>query len=168
MPYRITFESRGLEPLRRRARGGPTRVKITLNEGLRQIGRVIVPSKGIGPLASATPKRTGKLARSTFFRITGGTKDQTLTVMQPAKTADGAFYGQFVREGTRPHIIRARNAEYLHWVNADGDDVFRKEVMHPGTKPNPYHIKAFRQLRPQIQMIVNQMGRKVAAYLGGK
>lgn len=40
---------------------------------------------------------------------------------------------KFVDEGTVAHIIRPRNAKFLHW-NTGGEDFFAKEVHHPGTK----------------------------------
>lgn len=42
---------------------------------------------------------------------------------------------KYVDEGTVPHIIRPKNAKMLHWVSAGGEDVFAKEVHHPGNKP---------------------------------
>lgn len=56
-------------------------------------------------------------------------------------TADEIF--KFVDEGTKAHIIRPVKAKMLllHWVDAaSGDDVFAKEVHHPGTKAQ--HISA--------------------------
>lgn len=50
-------------------------------------------------------------------------------------------YAVFVHEGTRPHVIRARNAKALHF-QMHGRDVFCKSVHHPGTKPNPFMMRA--------------------------
>lgn len=41
-------------------------------------------------------------------------------------------------EGTRPHVIRARNAKALRYESDNGEVVFAKSVNHPGTKPNRY------------------------------
>lgn len=42
---------------------------------------------------------------------------------------------KFVDQGTKAHIIRAKRAKMLHWVDpASGEDRFAKEVNHPGTK----------------------------------
>lgn len=49
----------------------------------------------------------------------------------------GEHYGEYVEEGTRPHIIRARKAKMLHFV-IDGKDVFTPMVRHPGSKPYPF------------------------------
>jgi hypothetical protein len=160
----IEFEAKGLEELRKRMNQAPEQLRIALNDGLREIGHTIVPSKGTGPLADETPVKTGKLRRSTFFRIEGGIYDQALSVMQPAKTADGEFYGHFVRGGTRPHIIRARYAKALHFFMGD-TEVFAKEVHHPGTQPNPYHLRVLAELMPAINDIIGRMAERVARFI---
>lgn len=48
-----------------------------------------------------------------------------------------AHYAAPVHEGSRPHIIRARNAQALHfWWN--GREVFVKSVHHPGSRARPF------------------------------
>jgi len=165
----ISFEIHGLKELQDRLNRGDTMMRITLNEGLRAIGRLFVPAKGTGPLADATPKRTGKLARSTFFRITEK-ELQELIVLQPAKTPEeygGMFYGWFVREGTGPHEIRPRLAKALHFFIGDAE-VFATRVNHPGTKANPYHHRVLESLMPEVQAIVEKIGIRIVGYLSGK
>jgi len=157
----FTFDFTDLDNLSRDLNRGPTEAKITLNDGLREIGRVIVPFEGTGPLATATPKRSGKLAASTFFQITGGVDAQTLTVYQPAQSAYGAYYGLFVREGTAAHVIRPRKARVLRFTLPDGSVVFARVVHHPGTKPNPYHVRTLNALRPQIEAVVRKMEARI-------
>jgi hypothetical protein len=41
-------------------------------------------------------------------------------------------------EGSRPHVIRPRNAKALRYVNKRGEVVFAQQVVHPGTHPNRY------------------------------
>ena len=169
MPSVVYFEMRGVKELANRLNRGDTKLRITLNDGLRDIGRLLVPAKGTGPLADATPKRTGKLARSTFFRIIGA-EIQELIVLQPARTPEeyGAeFYGWFVREGTGPHEIRPRIAKALHFFMGD-EEIFATRVNHPGTQANPYHKRVLESLMPQIQQIVRRIGMRVTAYLSGK
>ena len=166
MVEQISFEITGLDELEARLAQGDTRMRIELNEGLRKLGRLFVTSKGVGPLADETPKRTGKLARSTFFQIIGGTVNQTLKIMQPARTPDGDFYGHYVREGTQPHEIRPRNRKALKFEIA-GEVIFAAKVNHPGTRANPYHKRVMARLMGQVQELVNEMGRKVTAYLAG-
>ena len=167
MASRIDFDFTELVQLSERARAGDAMVNAVLNEGFRAIGRLFVPAKGTGPLASETPKRTGKLARSSFFQITGAGVNQILTILQPARTPDGKFYGEFVREGTEPHDIMAVNAQALRF-ELDGEILFRKRVHHPGTQPNPYHRRVMARLKPGVQDIVNKMGRRISAFISGK
>lgn len=169
MATEIIFEVHGLKELQDRLNRGDTMMRITLNEGLRAIGRLLVPAKGTGPLADETPKVTGKLARSTFFRITEK-EVQELIVLQPAKTPEeyGAmFYGWFVREGTLPHEIRPRIAKALHFFMGD-EEIFATRVNHPGTKANPYHKRVLERMLPEIQGIVEQIGIRIVGYLSGK
>lgn len=168
MSTTIEIELQGFDFLRKRLVNSDTEMRIILNEGLHAIGKLIAYPKGVGPLADATPKRTGKLARSSGHDVIGtGIFDQKLTVWQPAKTEEGIFYGEFVREGTPPHEIRPKKAKALHFM-IEGKDVFVTKVNHPGTKANPYHKRVLSALMPSIQDIVNRMGTKVTAYLSGK
>lgn len=48
-------------------------------------------------------------------------------------TTDQIF--KYVDEGTKAHIIKPVRAKMLHWVDpTSGEDVFAKEVHHPGSK----------------------------------
>jgi len=174
--FNITIETQGLNEAiaaTRKLQGPFT--GIVINDGLREIGKTFVPSKGTGPLADATPKVTGKLAKSTFFELFAakvigiGIKEQILQIKQPARTPpmyDSKAYGVFVREGTKPHKILPRYKKALHWASGGGaaeggQDFFATEVNHPGTKPNPYHIRVAQALSLQIQGIVNRMTQRL-------
>ncbi len=167
MASEIEFSYDGMEELERRLNSGDTMMRITLNDGLRAIGRLFVPAKGTGPLADETPKRTGKLARSTYFTITGGPADQELDILQPAHTEGGDFYGVYVREGTAPHEIRPKKAKALRFMIGNRV-VFSRVVHHPGTKANPYHHRVVARYMPEVQSICNEIGAKITAYLSGE
>ena len=137
--------------------------RITLNEGLRKLGRLIVPATGTGPLANATPRVTGKLRRSTVFQIIGGAMHQALEIRQAARSPEGIYYGHIVREGRGP--VFAKNVKFLHFF-IGGQEFFRKSV--GPADPNPYHRRVLAQLMPQIQTIVNRMGQKLTAYIAGE
>jgi hypothetical protein len=160
----IEFDDSELQDLNRRVHeAGDTVTRISINEGFRKLGRLIVPATGTGPLANATPKISGKLARSTVFQIIGGPMNQALEIRQAARSALGVFYGFIVRQGRGP--VFAKNAKYLHFF-IGSQEFFRKSV--GPAKANPYHKRVFAQLRPQIQTIVNDMGRRIIAHINGE
>lgn len=68
--FDMTVRTSGLdEAIRATQTITPSFTGAVLNDGLRSIGRLFVPAKGSGPLATATPRVSGKLARSTFFEV---------------------------------------------------------------------------------------------------
>jgi len=163
----IEFNFEELEDLTDRVQSADTVARISLNDGMRALGRLFVPAKGTGPLANATPKVTGKLARSTFFQIIGGPKEQILKILQPARTPDGEFYGEFVRDGTRPHDIRPKNAKALRFM-IGSNVIFAMVVKHPGNRPNPYHKRTLAALRPRVGQIVKRMATNITAHIAGR
>ncbi len=144
-----------------------TEARVTLDDGLLRIAKLFVThNPGSGPLADETPKRTGKLARSTVAQVMGGQEVMDLEIRQSARSEAGDFYGWFVREGTRPHIIRPRNKKALKF-EVGGEVIFATLVHHPGTKANPYHVRVFNRLSNQVEEIVRKMGAKLTAHLSG-
>lgn len=63
-------------------------------------------------------------------------------------TSDVGWAG-FVVEGTDAHEIHAKVAKALHWQGPDGSQ-FAVSVMHPGTAPNPFPLRAFEKLAPEM------------------
>lgn len=158
------FDYSELSALNKRVNeAGDTVARISINEGFRKLGRLIVPATGTGPLANETPKVSGKLARSTVFQIIGGAMNQVLEIRQAAKSPEGVYYGYIVREGRK--AVHAINAKYLHFFIGD-QEFFRKSV--GPALPNPYHRRVLKRLMPQIQKIVNEMGEKITAYISGQ
>lgn len=60
-------------------------------------------------------------------------------------------YSIDVEYGTDPHTIRADDAEYLHFY-IDGEEIFIKEVDHPGTQAQPY-------MRPAAEVVRARLGK---------
>lgn len=54
-------------------------------------------------------------------------------------------YAAAVNDGTRPHIIRPRNASVLRFV-VGGRVVYARVVHHPGTRANPFLDRALREV----------------------
>ena len=138
-----------------------------INEALRECGSILTPAIkaetpiGKSPRGKATHGGGRSLAASTTARIRIEGNDQQLTITQNAKTADGVSYGVFVREGTKPHTIEARNKKALRFFMG-GQEIFVKKVHHPGTKPNPYPSRAYDKVKGQIEKIVAGINQKTA------
>ncbi|GAS98799.1 Gp22 [Mycolicibacterium canariasense] len=79
------------------------------------------------------PVKTGNLGRTIGEGDIRTVGPRTVTGSVHA-TADYALY---VHEGTRPHVIRPRNAAVLRF-EVGGRTVFARLVRHPGTKARPF------------------------------
>ena len=86
------------------------------------------------------PHKTGRLKSATRHE---GQGDHRRVFV--AKTV--APYFDYVVDGTRPHTIVPKNKQALFWPGA-GHPV--KMVKHPGTKPNDYVTRAFRNMMPDV------------------
>ena len=87
------------------------------------------------------PVRTGFLGRSI--------QEDPLVFSGPFRLSTGvtatADYAATVHDGTRPHVIRARNGQYLKFPGRNGP-VFARSVNHPGTRPRPFLRNAAEQV----------------------
>ena len=54
-------------------------------------------------------------------------------------------YAPMVNDGTRPHLIRPKNAKALRF-KMGGRTVFAKVVKHPGTRARPFLDRALREV----------------------
>ena len=59
-------------------------------------------------LKNRTPVKTGDLRGSTTSTNQMEKGNRVIRIFQPARTPDGKYYGVFVRQGTKPHVIEAR------------------------------------------------------------
>lgn len=98
--------------------------------------------------------RTGDLERSIVGEIVGSSETEHRGEIRAAK-----HYASFVDEGTRPHIITAKNAKALRWEDAEGVH-FAKRVRHPGSRAKPFmhlaYYKAERVIIREIEIGVAQ------------
>jgi hypothetical protein len=72
--------------------------------------------------------RTGKTQKATKHKIIRLGSGRLLQIQNDSKIA------AILDGGSRPHIIRARNAKALRFMTRGGV-VFRRSVNHPGTRP---------------------------------
>ena len=54
------------------------------------------------------------------------------------RVGSGVRHALVHHEGARPHVIRAKNAKMLRYINRDGHVVFAQSVNHPGHRANQY------------------------------
>lgn len=74
------------------------------------------------------------------IRVRGPIVGRNGPEVEVVSDTDHALY---VHEGTIPHIIRPRNAEKLIFFSRKtGMVMFKDKVFHPGTKANPFLVKA--------------------------
>ena len=117
-------------------RGQLTRViqgeaRRTINERATQ---VLNRAKVLAPVDTGRLRASGKIQSAGFFSF------------RPKATVTfDTDYAAFVNDGTRPHIIRPRNARALRFV-VGGQVVYAKVVHHPGTRPNPFLDRALREV----------------------
>lgn len=83
------------------------------------------------------PNKTGRLANSIIQ-----------TFPSPLTSVTGSNgsvkYFDMVYLGTRPHEIKPRNKKALAFSpRGSADEIVRKSVMHPGTKPNPFLFRTW-------------------------
>lgn len=106
------------------------------NDQTREIGRRRMTSlqRRIANQARAdVPVKTGNLGRTIGEGAIRFTGPRTVSGSVHAS----ARYAAAVHEGSRPHLIRPRNAQALRF-NIGGRTVFARLVRHPGTKARPF------------------------------
>jgi len=122
--------------------------KLTIDEPALQsvvMGRLEVFAREFVDAASsaaraAAPVRTGELK--------GSIRPQEVRRTGPWRLETGvaavAAHAVYVHEGTRPHVIRPRNARALRF-EAGGRIVFAKRANHPGQRAQPFLAEAVRR-----------------------
>lgn len=74
---------------------------------------------------------------------------------------------KWIREGTKPHIIRARNAKALRFY-VKGKARFAKMVHHPGTKANEFVFRGARKFeQKRLAYWVSLLEKRIIKLLGG-
>lgn len=99
---------------------------------------------GVRRVVARTPKKTGALMGS----IGGQVESSVVGIVRSS-----LGYAPFVEEGTRPHIIRPRNAKALFWPGAAHPVKF---VHHPGTTG----VGMFRQTAAEMGPLVGAIFAK--------
>lgn len=102
---------------------------------LRRVGPMVVNRAKI-----LCPVDTGRLRAS----IQGEAR-RTWTLRPQFTVFSNVEYAPMVNDGTRPHVIRPKNAQALRFV-VGGRVVYARVVHHPGTRARPFLDRAVREV----------------------
>lgn len=91
-------------------------------------------------LATHGPRKTGRLVRESRVQVRGVTMDIEI----------GVPYAEYVRRGTKPHLIRGRPLLAFFWEKI-GRNMVLPFVRHPGTKPNPWYDRAVGRITDNVR-----------------
>jgi len=93
------------------------------------------------------PVDTGRLRGSITTNITGKMSGECGTNVE---------YAEDVEYGTRPHVIKPKNKQALHWKEGN-TDIFAKEVHHPGTKAQPFFEPAVKKNEEKLDKKIDEL-----------
>lgn len=139
------------------------KVTITRSTDDGVIRAVAVGPQGAGTLAVArltravansakmkAPVKTGVLRNS----ITYPSAPTATGMIVRSEVVATAPYAGYVHDGTKPHVIRPRNASVLRFPGRNGM-VFAAHVNHPGTRPRPFLRNALNEEAPRMGFTVS-------------
>lgn len=86
-------------------------------------------------------KRTRTLEKSIVKRAEVDSRGPVVYVVTSVS------YARYENDGTRPHLIRARNRKVLRFPGAGGQLVFVTQVHHPGTTGSQFLTRALAAAR---------------------
>lgn len=113
-------------------------------------------------LQRKVPVKTGKLKESLGYKLEKTETGYKLTFSATAiAESDGAYYGHYVDQGTRPHKIVPKNATALHFFDKSGNERFAKMVYHPGAKASKFTNKSKPEAMQHAQVVLKQIARRV-------
>lgn len=96
--------------------------------------QVLNRAKILAPVDTGRLRSSGKVSYSGLFSF-----------RPKATIVFDVDYAQMVNDGTRPHVIRPKNASVLRFV-VGGRVVYARVVHHPGTRANPFLDRALREV----------------------
>ena len=74
---------------------------------------------------------------------------------------DNKIDAEDVEYGTRPHTIKPKNKQALHWKEGN-TDVFAKEVHHPGTKAKPFFEPAVKKNEDKLDKDLDKLIERIS------
>lgn len=102
---------------------------------LRTAGRQVVNRAKV-----LAPVDTGRMRASIEGQL-----NRTWTLRPRFTVGSNVEYAPYVHDGTRPHVIRPRNAQALRF-QVGGRVVYARVVNHPGTRARPFLDRALAEV----------------------
>lgn len=103
----------------------------------------------VNDLRLSAPYATGQTSREIYSQPTSSsTESISYNIAAPTPQ------GEFVEDGTSPHIIVPVNAKALHFF-IQGDEVFAKKVHHPGMPARPWFRPILEQWSDYLSAALN-------------
>jgi len=147
----INFDVPDSKRFQRAANAAPEIVfknhRLAMKESVRQV-------RDLARVRHRFRTRTGNLVKAITSEVKlGGTE---IIEGRDYLDEDRAYYGKWVHDGTKPHIIRPRNKKVLRWATGRGKWAYAKWANHPGTKPDQFLYEAGRLSQDNINEIFAQ------------
>lgn len=140
-------------------------MRSALGAGARVVAKEIRNRAPVGPPSDEGARLYGGYAgalRDSVRVVTKAGRDGRIVaaVRVGGKSKRGAdvFYAHMVEFGTRPHIIKARSGGSLSFGAGSGTGNPVTEVMHPGTRPQPF-------VRPGFDAVTSEAINAVGAQI---
>lgn len=99
------------------------------------------------------PSRTGEGRDSLHAEVVQSSKGRSARI-----ELRGLARLTFVKEGTKPHIIRPRSGRMLAWMGDDGTLVFARSVNHPGQQANNFIARGWEAAEPEVRRTLREAG----------
>ena len=142
----FTVDARDLDKVAANIEAAGRNIPRHARTAITRLGQLVLRS-----LQREAPRgRTERLVNSLHMDVVNGGMGAVLSA--------GVAYNKFVIKGTGPHAIYPRFARALYWPGAAHPV---RSVMHPGTKANPYHERAVRDSRSDIEETARQLGADI-------
>jgi hypothetical protein len=109
-------------------------------------------------IVAVTPVKTGRLQRGTTY----GLMSATVGFIRNAER-----YAMPVHEGSRPHVIEAKNKKTLAFM-AGGQMRFPRKVNHPGNAANPFFDLGLDRAQPSLSPLLATWGAAVLSAKVGR
>jgi len=153
----IRIETRGFKEFKAAMNDAPQRIKAVGRQWTKEVA-----ADEVKYIRKEAPKKTGRFART----IEPYARDWVVGIRILPYPKLGYKLYRWIVGGTKPHIIRARRAQALHFYWTKRRKwVFFKWVRHPGTKSNPFVERGASKFQPRVKYWVNELGKRITKAL---